>query len=53
MEPHASAVIHDVISKLQGLLGGPGASSEPQEATIPEFDSNLAKFVDFAGSQSP
>lgn len=47
MDPRSSAVINEVIGKLQELLGGrTGASSGPREASIPDFDNNFAKCVD-------
>lgn len=35
MDPHSANVVKEVINKLQGLLGGQGASSGPAEAKIP------------------
>jgi hypothetical protein len=54
MDTNSSAVISEVISKLQGLLGpAPSKSSEPKEANMPEFDANLAKCLDKAKTISP
>lgn len=54
MDTKASAVITEVIAKLQGLLGSaPSSSSDPKEASIPEFDTNLAKCLDKAKAISP
>ena len=46
MDPKSTAVLNEVIAKLQDLLGGRTASSGPKEATIPEFDTHFAKFVE-------
>jgi hypothetical protein len=47
MDPKSSAVLNEVIAKLQDLLGGrTGASSGPKEASIPDFDNNFAKVVE-------
>lgn len=46
MDPKSSAVINEVIAKLQDLLGGRSAASGPREANIPEFDNNFAKCVE-------
>lgn len=57
MDTHSSAVISEVIAKLQGLLGSSPSSSSsssgPKEAVIPEFDANLAKCLDKAKATSP
>ncbi len=53
MDPKSSAVVQEVIARLQGLLGGAGGSSGPKEAAIPEFDSNFAKCADKAKTLSP
>jgi hypothetical protein len=54
MDTKSSAVIAEVIAKLQGLLGsGSSTSSDPKEASIPEFDTNLAKCLDKAKAISP
>jgi hypothetical protein len=55
MDQHSASVITDVISKLQTLLGNyPAASSsEPKAASIPEFDSNLAKCLERAKAVAP
>ena len=53
MDQNSKAVISDVISQLQGLLGGKASSSEPKQASIPEFDSNLTKCLEKAKSICP
>lgn len=54
MDTNSSAVIAEVIAKLQGLLGStPSNSSGPKEASIPEFDTNLAKCLEKAKATSP
>lgn len=55
MDQHSASVISDVISKLQGLLGNAPAmgSSEPQVASIPEFDSSLTKCLEKAKAVAP
>ena len=54
MDTKSSAVITEVIAKLQGLLGsGSSNSSDPKEASIPEFDTNLAKCLEKAKAVSP
>jgi len=54
MDTKSSAVISEVIAKLQGLLGSaPSSSSDPKEATIPDFDTNLAKCLEKAKATSP
>jgi hypothetical protein len=53
MDPKSSAVINEVIAKLQDLLGGrTGASSAPKSANIPDFDNNFAKCVEKSKSLS-
>jgi len=42
----STAVINEVIAKLQDLLGGRTSSSGPKEARIPDFDANFAKVVE-------
>ena len=54
MDTNSSAVIAEVIAKLQGLLGPTSAkSSAPTEASMPEFDANLAKCLEKAKATSP
>lgn len=55
MDQNSASVITDVISKLQALLGNSpgGSTSEPKSASIPEFDSNLAKCLERAKAVAP
>jgi hypothetical protein len=54
MDPNSSAVVAEVIAKLQGLLGqGGSAPSGPKEALIPPFDTAFALCQQKAKTLSP
>jgi hypothetical protein len=55
MDHHSSAVISEVITKLQGLLGpsSGNTSTKLSAASLPEFDENLAKCLEKAKSVAP
>lgn len=55
MDQNSSAVISEVISKLQGLLGSSTgkSASEPVAVSIPDFDSNLNLCLDKAKKVAP
>lgn len=55
MDPNSTAVLTEVIAKLQGLLGqGPNsAPAGPKEAAIPSFDSAFSLVLEKAKTLSP
>lgn len=53
MDHNTSAVIAEVVAKLQGLLGKPAGPAAPKEAALPEFDAALKKCVEKAQTLSP
>lgn len=54
MDPKSTAIIQEVIAKLQELLGeGSKGPSDPSIANIPDFDAKFAQCVEKSKTLSP